>query len=226
MKKILMFMMTVIIIAIGCIFLFYDGSSNIYTLNENLIQQISANVPSYTEYKYLPNDLINAVVAVEDKRFFDHGGYDIIGIGRALLTNLKERELAEGGSTITQQLAKNLFLSHEKKFDRKIKELILSLKLEKMYDKEEILEMYLNVIYFGEDAYGIQNASLEFFNKNVWELSLEECAMLAGLPQAPSMYNPKKHLERAEERQKIVLEAMKENGYLSQPVDTVIQGSF
>lgn len=221
-----MFMMIVVIIAAGYMFFFYDGDSGKYALNDNLAQQISINVSNYTEYKDIPKDLINAVVAVEDKRFFDHNGFDIIGIGRALITNLKEREIAEGGSTITQQLAKNLFLTDEKKLDRKVKELVLALKLEQMYDKEEIIEMYLNVIFFGENAYGVQNASLVFFEKDVWELSLEECALLAGLPQAPSMYNPKKHLERAEKRQKIVLEAMEENGYLSEPVSVELQGGF
>jgi membrane peptidoglycan carboxypeptidase len=161
--------------------------------------------------------MIHAVVAVEDQRFFTHVGFDPIGIARAIVRNVKEGAISEGASTITQQLAKNLFLTQEKTLNRKMKEVILAVKLEQTYTKEQILEMYLNVIYFGEGAYGIQSASRTYYHKNTWELSLEECATLAGLPQAPSAYNPKKHAEMAEKRKQTVLDRMKKYSLINKP---------
>ncbi|MCR1897370.1 transglycosylase domain-containing protein [Irregularibacter muris] len=127
---------------------------------------------------------------------------------------MKERSLEQGGSTITQQLAKNLFLTREKTLNRKIKELFLAWKLERTYSKEEILEMYLNNSYFGAGAYGIQEASQSFFHKEVQDLNTEECALLAGVLKGPSIYNPQEHLEQAQKRQTLVLRLMKEKGYI------------
>ncbi|MCY6369437.1 transglycosylase domain-containing protein [Clostridium ganghwense] len=224
MKKTITFLLISItlLIVTNC-FAYQVNSNNKYFIDKDLLKQISANIPNYTKIDNIPRDLKNAVVAVEDKRFFNHPGFDIIAIGRSIIIDIKEGKFKAGGSTITQQLAKNLFLSNEKKLNRKIKELILAIKLEQKYSKEEILEMYLNVIYYGSGAYGIQNASQEYFDKNVWELSLEECAMLAGLPQAPSAYNPKKHFERAKKRQKVVLSRMAKNGFINEEIEEKTQ---
>lgn len=194
-----------------------------YSINENLIEQISLKIPNYTKIDKIPQDLKNAIIAVEDKRFYKHHGFDIIAIGRAIYKDIQAGKIKEGGSTITQQLAKNLFLSSQKTFDRKFKELILAVKLEKKYTKEEILEMYLNVIYYGSGSYGINNASKKYFDKNVWELSLAECSMLVGLPQAPSAYNPNKHYDRAKKRQEIVLALMAQNGFINKETKEELQ---
>lgn len=185
-----------------------------YSLDKSLIQQISMNNPNYVHVDDMPVNLINAVIAAEDTRFFRHCGFDVIGIGRAFVRNIKSGYLKEGGSTITQQLAKNLFLTGDKKVSRKLEELFLAVKIESMYSKDEILEMYLNVIYFGSGAYGIGNASRVYFDKDVSGLSLEECALLAGLPKAPSIYNPKVNSEKAKKRQKTILNLMQQQGFI------------
>ena len=150
----------------------------------------------------MPRDLIHAVVAVEDSRFFSHRGVDFTAIGRATIVNLEAGGIEEGGSTITQQLVKNLFLSSEQTFGRKLEEVLLALDIEAVYEKEEILELYLNTIYFGSNFYGVNEAALE------------ESALLAGLPNAPSVYSPYVNPELALKRQHIVLDAMEKNGYI------------
>lgn len=212
-RKILLFIL--IMLSIGIYTFANEIDGNKYTINEDLIKQISTNIPKYTNIDKIPEDLKNAIIAVEDKRFYKHHGFDMIAIGRAFFINIKEGKIKSGGSTITQQLAKNLFLSGERSYKRKLKELLLAIKLESKYSKDEILEMYLNVIYYGSGAYGVQDASETYFSKDVSELSLIECAMLAGLPQAPSAYNPNKYFEKAKRRQKIVLELMAKNGYIN-----------
>lgn len=187
---------------------------NSYSLDSNLIHQISVNNSNYVHIEEMPDNLRNAVIAAEDTRFYWHYGFDMIGIGRALVSNIKSGSLKEGGSTITQQLAKNLFLSRDKKISRKLEELMLSIKLEGMYTKDEILEMYLNVIYYGSGVYGIGNASQEYFEKDVSKLSLEECALLAGIPKAPSLYNPKADSEKSKERQDTILNLMEQQGFI------------
>lgn len=205
----------VILLLLACMFAL-KGKKDYgrYSLDKNLIQQISANNPNYVHMDEIPDNLKNAVIAAEDTRFYKHYGFDMIAIGRALVVNVKSGSFKEGGSTITQQLAKNLFLSMDKKISRKLEELILAVRLENMYTKDEILEMYLNVIYFGAGAYGIGDASQVYFGKDVSKLSLEECALLAGLPQAPSIYNPKINSEKAIKRQKTILNLMKQQGFI------------
>ncbi|MCY6960054.1 transglycosylase domain-containing protein [Clostridium brassicae] len=215
MKKVAKFILLGIFIFLLANNSLFKSDNGKYSIKENLKNKISSNTPNYVEIDKIPQDLKNAIISTEDKRFFRHYGFDIVGIGRAFITNIRKGEIKQGGSTITQQLAKNLFLSDEKSYVRKFKELVLAIKLEAKYTKEEILEMYLNVIYYGEGAYGIENASLKFFNKHVWELSLEECAMLAGLPQAPSKYNPNKNFYRAKKRQEVVLKTMYKNGFIN-----------
>ncbi|QUH30607.1 transglycosylase domain-containing protein [Vallitalea guaymasensis] len=193
---------------------FYNPSNENYTLDHSLKTQISSRTSNYVELDKLPKNLINATIAMEDKRFYRHGGFDILAIMRAAIMDIKEGRFAQGGSTITQQLAKNLFLSRQKSLTRKFHEIIIASKLERMFTKEDILEMYLNIIYYGAGAHGVNDASNVFFSKNVSNLTLEECAMLAGLPQAPSRYNPVEHMETAKKRQKIVMSVMLKNGYI------------
>lgn len=163
----------------------------------------------------IPQHLINAVIAVEDARFFEHPGLDVMGIMRAMWTNLRKGGKIEGASTITQQLARSLFLSPERTYRRKVKELLLAIKMEFDLSKEQILEMYLNQIYFGHGAYGVGTASLTYFGKGLGELNLAECAFLAGLPKAPSTYSPYKNLALSKKRQEHVLDRMTQVGFIT-----------
>lgn len=163
----------------------------------------------------VPQNLQNAFIAAEDNRFYEHIGIDPIGIFRAIFANLTNRGIAQGGSTITQQLAKNAFLSQEQTLKRKIQEAMLALEIEHKYSKKEILEMYMNQIYFGQGAYGIQTAAKTYFNKDVNELTLTQCAMLAGLPKSPNYYSPFNNLNEAKKRKNVVLDHMVKYGYVS-----------
>ncbi|MFP4040382.1 MAG: penicillin-binding protein 1A [Desulfosudaceae bacterium] len=163
----------------------------------------------------MPDRLINAFVAAEDARFFQHTGIDVLGILRAFLKNMEAGSIVQGGSTITQQVAKSFFLSPERTYTRKIKEAILSNRIEKRFSKEEILYLYLNQIYLGHRAYGVEAAAENYFDKTAAELNLAECALLAGLPQAPSRYSPFRHPERARRRQLYVLNQMVARGNIT-----------
>lgn len=165
----------------------------------------------------IPNLVRNAFIAVEDKRFEDHSGVDFLGIARAVMVDIIHRSAKQGGSTITQQLAKNLYLTQEKTLFRKAKEVSIAVALESRYSKDQILTMYLNTIYFGESAYGIKSASKTYFNKSdLNDLTIAEAALLAGLPKAPSAYNPIDYPERALARRTVVLELMKNEGYITE----------
>lgn len=174
------------------------------------------NPDTYVKLRDIPVSLQHAVVAVEDNRFYSHHGFDPQGIMRAALVNLQYGQIEEGASTITQQLVKNLFLSHEQSFGRKAEELLLSLDLEANYSKDEILELYLNTIYYGSNFYGIGPAAEGYFGKRPAELQLPESAMLAGLPNAPSLYSPYVDFMMAKKRQFIVIDAMVRSGYLDE----------
>lgn len=163
----------------------------------------------------MPKQLIQAFVAAEDANFFKHQGIDLVSIARAALKNIKAGGIVQGGSTITQQVAKSLLLTPEKKFERKFKEAILAYRMEKRLSKEEILYLYLNQIFLGHGAYGVQAAAENYFDKDVDELNLAEASLLAGLPQAPSRYSPYRHLARAQERQKYVLKRMLAEGFIT-----------
>ena len=167
------------------------------------------------KYNNLPENLINAVIVTEDKRFFHHYGVDIKGVLRAIYVNLKERRIVQGGSTITQQLAKNLFLTPERSFTRKLHELILSLWLELRFSKKQILSIYLNRVYLGSGTYGVQAASEKYFNKKVEDLNLYECAVIASLLKAPSRYNPIANKKLSQERASLVLENMAKSQMIS-----------
>lgn len=177
-------------------------------VNENL------NHTDYVKLSDIAPDFRNAIVAIEDNRFYNHCGFDIEGIFRAALVNLQSGALVEGGSTITQQLAKNLFLSPERSWMRKTEEIILAVDLELNYSKEAILEMYLNTIYFGSGAYGARSAADIYFAKLPSGLTLAECALLAAIPNAPSVNSPYVNFSAAKERQRLVLDAMVKYKYL------------
>ncbi len=161
----------------------------------------------------VPQNLVDAFVATEDRRFWDHWGVDPFGILRAAMTNFT-RHTRQGASTITQQLARNLFLTQTQTWSRKIKEAVLAIRIEQNYSKEEILEMYLNQIYFGDSAYGVQAAARRFFGKDVKDLDLSECALLAGIPRNPNGYSPRRHPQAALRRRSVVLGAMADAGYI------------
>ena len=163
----------------------------------------------------MPPMLINAFVAAEDSRFYKHRGIDLLSIVRAFFKNLEAGTIVQGGSTITQQVTKSFLLTPERSYVRKIKEAILAYRIDKVFSKEEILYLYLNQIYLGHGAYGVEAAAENYFGKTVSELTLAECALLAGLPQAPSRYSPFRHWERAKQRQIYVLTRMVEEGFIS-----------
>ncbi len=163
----------------------------------------------------MPETLILAFIAAEDSRFFMHQGIDIFSIVRAFFKNIEAGAIVQGGSTITQQLTKSFFLTPEKSYRRKLKEAILAYRIDRRFSKEEILFLYLNQIYLGHGAYGVEAAAENYFGKSAKELNLSECSMLAGLPQAPSRYSPFQYPERAKERQIYVLNRMISEGYIS-----------
>ena len=183
---------------------------------EEKVSEIKSKVENYTKYSELPQDYINAVLAVEDRRFFDHNGINIISIFRAMITNLKEKRAAEGGSTITQQLAKNIYFNQKKELTRKIAETFMAVEIEKNLSKEEIFELYVNTIYFGDGYYNIYDACKGYFDKEVEEMDLNECTLLAGIPNAPSVYSPTKNPKLAKERQEQVIRKMVKFYYLTQ----------
>ncbi len=180
-----------------------------------LIVQLSIVQKTFVPLTRMPRALLDATVAIEDERFYSHWGLDIWGIARAAVVNVFHRRVVEGGSTITQQLARTLFLTRERTIQRKIKEALLAIQIERQYKKEEILEMYLNQIYFGSGAYGAEQAARVYFGKHVEELTMPECAMLAGLPRAPNDYNPRADQVRAAARRNLVLLKMAQNGFIT-----------
>lgn len=166
------------------------------------------SMEGFTSYSELPQFYIDATISVEDHRLAKHCGIDLIAIGRAVWTDIKAMSFVQGGSTITQQLAKNMLFTQEKKLERKVAEVFAALELEANYTKEEIFELYVNTVYFGSGYYGIYQASMGYFEKEPLELSDYECAMLAGIPNAPSAYSPDVGNELAEKRVKQVLNSM------------------
>lgn len=209
-KKLLLIIITIVLIA-GSI-LIYKG----YNIYKDVLEKTSVNdkvteiksKENYTELKDLPEFYKDAVIAVEDRRFYNHGPIDLIAISRAVLVNLKSFELKEGGSTITQQLAKNIYFTQEKSALRKIAEIFMAYEIEKNCDKDTILELYLNTSYFGDGYYCVKDAAEGYFDKEPKDMNRNESSMLAGIPNAPSAYCPTKHLNLAKQRQTQVLEKM------------------
>ena len=188
----------------------------IYDQNGEVASKVTGSKIDGVNIEQIPEHLIHAVIATEDQKFYKHGGINMIGIVRALTQNMMSGEIVAGGSTITQQLAKNVFLTQERTYTRKLKELILTKKIERTYDKNEIIERYLNQIYFGEGAWGVQRASQTYFGKDVSELTLGESAMLAGLIKAPSVLSPLKDMNKSVQRRDLVLALMEKEGYITQ----------
>ena len=168
---------------------------------------------NYTKIEEVPEIYIKAVISVEDHRFYKHNGIDIIAIGRATINDIKAMSFVEGGSTITQQLSKNIYFTQEKKITRKIAEVFMSFEIEKNYNKDEILELYLNTSYFGEGCYTVKEASRKYFGKEPKKMTDYEAIMLAGIPNAPSVYSLTKNPELAKQRQKQVINKMIEYKY-------------
>ena len=223
MKKFLKFFLITIILAIliaGGVIIYqghavYEEAISAQSISEK-IEQIKSEKEHYTTYDKLPQDYINAVVAVEDRRFFEHNGVDMISIIRAIATDIKQMKLVEGGSTITQQLAKNTYFTQRKEITRKVAEIFMAFEYEKECSKEEILELYVNTMYFGDGYYSVYDASQGYFEKEVEDMDLYECTLLAGIPNAPSVYSPTKNLELAKQRQEQVLNKMVKYKYLTQ----------
>ncbi|PIC83016.1 transglycosylase domain-containing protein [Sporosarcina sp. P1] len=191
-------------------------STVIYDPNGEIISKVSNSNIEGVLIDQIPNTLIEAVISVEDQRFYKHHGINYFTMGRALLENAFKGKIVAGGSTITQQLAKNVFLTQERTYSRKFKELILAKKIERVYSKEEIMERYLNQIYFGDGAWGVQRAAQTYFGKDVSELTLSESATIAGIIKAPSHLSPTKNMEKSVNRRNLVLSLMLREQYISQ----------
>ena len=197
----------------------------------NVASKISTSPSEAIHLEDLPDHMIQAVVAIEDRRFYQHSGMDYWGTLRAAIANLRQGTIAQGGSTITQQLTKNIFLTHDRTYKRKVKEILLAKKVERTYTKDEIMEMYLNTIYFGEGAWGVKKAAQIYFGKEPKELTVGESALLAGMIRSPSSLSPFKHFNQAMARRDVVLNRMEEEGFLDEAKmaqtkkkDIVLQG--
>lgn len=188
----------------------------VYTLDGKLISQFGEKRRIPVDYDQIPPDLVKAFIATEDRRFYEHSGVDFRGLARAAHHVLTEGNRGQGGSTITMQLARNMFLSPQKTYLRKINEIILALQIENNFSKDQIMELYLNKIYLGQRAYGVAAAAQVYYGKTLDELTLAEMAMIAGLPKAPSTLNPITNPERAKERRHHVLERMLQQDYITQ----------
>ena len=189
--------------------------TRIYSADKQLLAELYLEKRDPVPLDSIPSYLKAALIATEDRKFYTHSGLDLKGIARALIKDIRAGEFVEGASTITQQLAKTLFLTSRKTMVRKIKEAILAFQLERRYTKDEILELYLNQVYFGSGAYGVKSAAEMFFNKSVRDLSLAECALIAGMPKSPSRFSPLVNQDLALKRRNIVLGQMRTTGIIS-----------
>lgn len=213
-----MSLLCIIIIAITFKYIFegynmYKEALESITI-EDKIQSIKEK-ENYTRIEDIPQIYINAVISVEDHRFYNHNGIDVISICRAVVNDIKALDFVEGGSTITQQLSKNIYFTQEKKITRKIAEVFMAFDLESKYDKKDILELYINTSYYGDGYYTLKEACRGYFNKELNEMTEYECLLLAGVPNAPSVYAPTKNIELTKQRQKQVINKMIEYGYLN-----------
>lgn len=218
-KKLIFLLLIAIIIIFSVVALngkkMYDEKISKTSLQDT-IAKIESN-KNYVKLEDLPDNYKNGVIAVEDHRFKKHGAIDLIAIGRALWINVTHFELREGGSTITQQVAKNIFfISEDDAITRKSAEIFAAFDLEKNYSKDKILELYVNTIYFGDGYYGIKEACNGYLNIEPSQMTLYDCTMMAGIPNAPSVYNPSANPKLTRSRQKKVISDMVEYGYLTQ----------
>lgn len=217
-KKILSFALLILVLCIA--FFAWTGYSDYKKAVEGMsieekVEEIRAK-DTYTKYEELPEIYIDAVICAEDHRFNLHNGVDVFAVIRATFNNIKQKTFAEGGSTITQQLAKNLYFEQDKNLTRKFAELFVAFDIEKLYSKKEILEIYVNCVYFGNNCYGVREASNYYFAVEPKEMNDYQSTMLAGIPNAPSLYNPVESEELAKERQQQILEKMVKNKKLSE----------
>ena len=195
---------------------FSVAQKSAWLLHGQVMYTLMSTAPDYVPLRDIPIQLRQAVIAVEDRKFYEHFGMDIEGIMRATLVNIQNGGVVEGGSTITQQLARTLYLSNDQSIDRKAWEAAYAIALEAQLNKDKLLELYLNTVYFGENAYGVHAAARTYYKKNVRELNLDQSSTLAGIINGPSIFNPIVDAAAAHKRQRIVLDAMLKCGYISQ----------
>lgn len=224
-KKLLFSIILLIILICSIIFLAGHSYYSKSLKEKPLITRVDeiANQENFVKFEDMSSYYRNAVISVEDHRFYDHGPIDFIAIGRAVFTNIKNWEFREGGITITQQVAKNLIFSQERSWLRKTGEFFAAYDLEKNYSKKQIFELYVNTAYFGDGYYGIYEASYGYYNKSPKDLNLDESSMLAGVPNAPSVYAPTVNPNLAKKRQYHVLNKMLEYGYITKDEALSIQ---
>ena len=220
MKNLKKFLIVIILIVLSILALLIGQGYKMYkeAISTMPLSQKVESIKSqkdYTSLSEIPKIYTVAVISVEDHRFEKHHGIDVIAIARAAFNDIRTMSFVEGGSTITQQLAKNMYFTQEKKITRKIAEVFMSYEIEKNYSKDEILELYVNTIYHGNNYYNIKSASLGYFDKLPKDLNSSECTMLAGIPNAPSLYNPKASSKLAKQRQKQVIQKMIKYGNLN-----------
>lgn len=221
-KRIIIVIILLAILGLGIIAgIAINDGYNMYKVaieETSLVDKINniKSIENYTKLEELPKIYKDAVLAVEDHRFYKHGGVDIISIGRAVIKDIQAMSFVEGGSTITQQVAKNTYFTQEKKITRKIAEVFMAREIEKNYSKDEILEIYLNTSYFGDGYYTVKEASRGYFEKEPIQMTDYESIMLAGIPNAPSVYSPTKNAELSKQRQRQVANAMVKNGYITE----------
>ena len=217
-KRVIIILLIIFLVVLSILFFVGYGSYLKVLKEKPLVDRIYeiTNKEHFVKFDDMNKNYINAVIAIEDHRYFDHGPVDFIAIARAIFTNIRDQELDEGGSTITQQVSKNIFFNQERTLSRKLGEVFGAYDLEKNYSKNEIFELYVNTAYFGDGYYGIYAASKGYYNKEPKDLSLYEASMLAGVPNAPSVYAPTVNPELAKQRQKYVLNRMLTYGYISE----------
>lgn len=219
-RRILKCFIVIIIIAVVVVSAFYIKKGydmyNVAISDTSLTEKIEEikQRDNYTKISEVPKIYLKAVIAVEDHRFYEHPGIDVIAICRAAINDIKARSFVEGGSTITQQLAKNIYFTQDKKIERKVAEVFMAFEIERQYTKDEILEFYINTTFFGNGYYTVKEASKAYFNKEPLEMTDGEAVMLAGIPNAPSLYNPINSMELAKQRQRQVVSKMKKYGGL------------
>ncbi len=217
-KRLLILLMFVTIVFAGK-FTIVGYLNYSYVMNDIGLEKTVEEIMSKSTYvgvDEISETFLEAVISTEDKRFYQHAGIDYISIGRAVLIDIKELSFKTGGSTITQQLAKNLFLSFDKTLERKITEYFLAQKIEELYDKDTILALYVNVINYGDDCFGISDASYHYFEKSPLNLEISESVLLAGLPQSPANLSLTKYYDRAVVRSEVVLQSMVNNDILNE----------
>lgn len=220
-KLIFILILVILIIGIGVGLVFGVPGYNMYkeALDKEPIDEKVASIEkkkNYTEFKDLPETYVNAVIATEDHRFYEHKGIDFISVARAIYNDIKAKDFVEGGSTISQQLAKNIYFTQEKTGKRKVAEVLMASKLDNTLSKEKIFELYANTSYFGDGYYTVKDACNGYFKKKISKMSDYECIMLAGIPNAPSVYAPTKNLKLTKKRAEHVIRKMVENKYLTQ----------